>query len=76
MILGGILTVGVSSLTGKETSNSMFGLSLIAISQIFSGLHMISEEILMSKGHFHPIELVGWEGCWGITALSFLLLIF
>jgi len=57
-------------------NNSIFGILLVIISQLFSALQYIIEEKLMKKYDVHPLKAVGWEGVWGVSLCIVILTIF
>lgn len=44
----------------------MVGVVLVMISLVLSGTQFVTEEKIFSKFHIEPLEVVGWEGIWGI----------
>lgn len=86
VILAGLILVGASPLIypdpkaeeeeGNEALYVVIGIALIVFSQLFLGMHMITEEKLFQKYHLHPLKVVGWEGLWGVIIYTILLTIF
>ena len=80
LILIGLAVVGVSSVLhpqdeNKESKDSasikvIFGIILVVVAQIFSGFQFIVEEKFFKNYYLHPLQLVGWEGCWGTIITS------
>jgi len=61
---------------GAENTNSIFGCLLIIVSQVFSATQMIVEEKIMKGYKCHPLRAVGWEGVWGTSVYTVMLIIF
>lgn len=57
------------------SSDPLFGLILVLIGQIFAGFNMVSEEKLFRVFYIHPLQMVGWEGVWGLIIYSVILVI-
>lgn len=77
LVVFGVAIVGMSPIVypddagNDETSkNPIFGLILILVGQIFAGFNMIVEEKLFRKFYIHPLQMVGWEGFWGLIVYS------
>lgn len=48
----------------------MLGYILMLISLVFVGYHFAYEQRLMMRHSMSPMEMVGWEGLFGLIALS------
>ena len=82
IIVIGVAIVGASPIifpaeagSVSTSSNPVLGLILILTGQLFSGFIMVSEEKLFRVYHIHPLQMVGWEGFWGVCIYSVILLI-
>lgn len=76
LVVVGLLCVGLSSLvqakiSGQQISESvatqMIGNGLIIAGQVVVAIQMVIEERILTKYKTHPMELVGWEGFFGLT---------
>jgi len=83
----GLLVVGLATFiypaatpegcgSGRGASNSISGIVLIIIAQIFSASQFVIEEKIMTTYKCHPLQVVGWEGVWGSLIYAILLVIF
>jgi drug/metabolite transporter (DMT)-like permease len=59
----------------EVSSNPVLGLIFVLTGIIFSGLTMIAEEKLFRVYYIHPLQMIGWEGVWGILIYSVILTI-
>jgi len=77
-IVAGLVCVGVSSVfsSGNDSgaSNPVWGIIIILISQLFSAIQMVVEDRFLSRFKLDPMQIVGWEGFWGFSMLSILLI--
>lgn len=75
----GVFLVGLSSQiyssTGGETTN-VLGILMLIASLMFQGFQFIYQEKILNKYKCHPMQLVAWEGTWGVIAFLILLPIF
>jgi len=46
------------------------------ISLIFMGYHIAYQQKLMIKHSINPLEMVGWEGCYGLVLIIIISLLF
>ena len=81
MIIFGVFLVGLATqveadTSGKYTKTDPFGMILLIISQLFTGMHFIVEEKLLGNYYIHPLKVVGWEGFWGVVLFLIVLPIF
>jgi drug/metabolite transporter (DMT)-like permease len=85
--VSGLLIVGLATLiwpaatpegcpSGKGANNSIGGIGLVLIAQIFSASQFVIEEKIMSTYSCHPLKVVGWEGIWGSILYAILLITF
>lgn len=79
LVMGGLLIVGASDMiTGKngdkDLNNVITGDLLIIIAQIIVATQMVVEEKFVSGANVSPLHAVGWEGFFGFTILSTLLI--
>jgi len=83
VIVGGVAIVGWVGIAnsdpdagGETTPTSAFGVILLLIAQVFTGLLFISEEKILSGYYLDPFLVVGLEGMWGCIIYAILLPIF
>jgi hypothetical protein len=77
--ISGLLLVGLATLLfnkGQDEHNSIGGIILVLIAQIFSASQFVIEEKFLSGYKAHPLKVVGWEGIWGSILYIILLVIF
>jgi drug/metabolite transporter (DMT)-like permease len=80
LVLVGTITVGLQSYVpscksgdgGSNTTDAraMTGNILIILAQIIVATQMVVEEKFLSAYDVPPLQVVGWEGLWGLTILS------
>jgi len=76
LVTGGVFTVGVSAMraadpgAGGEASNPALGNILIVAASIIVSCQMVLEEKFLSRYKIHPLQVVGWEGVFGLCYLS------
>lgn len=82
IVVIGVAIVGASPLIypdpdeeGDSSSDPILGLILVLSGQIFSGFNMVCEEKLFRVFYIHPLQMVGWEGVWGLLIYSVILVI-
>ncbi|KAI1301310.1 Solute carrier family 35 member F6 [Halotydeus destructor] len=78
-VILGLSVVGTSDLfsgkdSGKGINSLITGDLLIVTAQIITAAQMVIEEKFVSKRNISPLEAVGWEGFFGFTTLSVLLI--
>jgi drug/metabolite transporter (DMT)-like permease len=78
IIVIGTGIVGVSSYLNAENDptisrNPLFGNSLVLLAQILAASLSIIEEKLFLSYSVEPLQVLGWEGFWGIGLTSFVL---
>jgi len=79
-VMVGLIIVGLSDVLGGKngSDNSMnkiiTGDLLIIMAQIITATQMIVEEKFVSGSNVSPLQAVGWEGIFGFSILSFLLI--
>lgn len=76
LIIGGIVLVGVASLSGDSGDTKALGIILLIVSQLMAGTMFIVEEKLLGDYYLHPLKVVGWEGFWGVLMYLILLTVF
>lgn len=83
LVFVGLIVVGISdvvepdpSQSQKPITNLITGDLLIVIAQIITATQMVIEEKFLSKYDVQPLQAVGWEGVFGFTVLSLLLIPF
>eukprot|EP01138_Halocafeteria_seosinensis_P001551 gb/GECG01001589.1/.p1 GENE.gb/GECG01001589.1/~~gb/GECG01001589.1/.p1 ORF type:complete len:387 (+),score=37.68 gb/GECG01001589.1/:1-1161(+) len=80
MVLIGTVLVGISFLVcgvpnGKDKpTNPNLGTILIVLAQVVVAFQMVVEEKFISGYNIPSLQVVGWEGFWGFTVLTTLLL--
>jgi len=81
IVVIGVAIVGASPIIypdkkndANASSNPILGLILVLAGQIFSGFTMVSEEKLFRVFYIHPLQMVGWEGVWGLIIYSVILI--
>lgn len=75
----GVFLVGLSSQIyaskgGEETN--ILGILMLLASLMFQGFQFIYQEKILNKYKCHPMQLVAWEGTWGVISFLILLPIF
>lgn len=78
-VMMGLSVVGISDMfggesKGKDTNSLITGDLLIIMAQIVTASQMCIEERFVSTRNVSPLEAVGWEGFFGFTLLSLLLI--
>jgi drug/metabolite transporter (DMT)-like permease len=87
IVISGLLLVGMSSQLykpvypdhcgkGGDSSNSVWGVLLVVVAQLFAATQFIVEEKFMKSYKCHPLKAVGWEGIWGAILYLVFLIIF
>lgn len=81
LVIAGLLCVGATSFMNKSGGDSssgkaMIGNALILAAQLIASLQMVIEERIMSKYQTHPMELVGWEGFFGLSVTTVVVIVF
>lgn len=63
---------------GSVAVQTVLGVLLIALAQIFTASQFVLEESIMEKYSIEPLKAVGWEGIWGfvVTVLGMAVLHF
>ncbi|GAB5364966.1 hypothetical protein AAMO2058_001015700 [Amorphochlora amoebiformis] len=78
VVLCGLVLVGVSSVlapgSSSEAPNPVGGIVAIVSAQVVQAGQMVVEEKFLSKYDVAPLQAVGWEGFWGLSVLSILLI--
>lgn len=75
LVLVGTLLVGASSIMGthhhsQAASNPMLGNILIVAAQVIVSIQVVVEEKFVSGHNLPALQVVGWEGFWGMSMLS------
>ena len=75
LVVLGISLVGLSAVLSSDGSEStsstgqqLIGIIIMVISLFLQSGIFFSEEMIMNKFHFEPAQVVGTEGCFGLTA--------
>ena len=76
----GLILVGLSvkfiSKNNDKIKHPIIGTLLVIFAQFFSSFGYIVQEKIIKTYDVHPLQLVGYEGLWGIIVFTFLLIIF
>jgi len=79
LVLLGLGVVGLASvLFGSKTDsapNPLVGDIIIVCAQVVVAIQMVIEEKFISKYNVPPLQVVGWEGIWGFSILSCILVV-
>lgn len=75
----GLVLVGLSSVLrdnhhGATKGQVVLGIVLILGGQCVSAIQMIVEELFLKKKNFHPLQVVGMEGFFGVVFMSAIVL--
>jgi drug/metabolite transporter (DMT)-like permease len=65
--LRGQLSGDVQASEADVAFQTILGVVLIALAQIFTATQFVLEESIMEKYAIEPLRAVGWEGIWGFT---------
>ncbi|XP_072036666.1 solute carrier family 35 member F6-like [Amphiura filiformis] len=80
VVLAGLIIVGVTDLLedkgGLPLNNILTGDLLIIMAQIITATQMVVEEKFLKQYDIPPLQAVGWEGVFGFSVLSILLVPF
>jgi hypothetical protein len=84
-VLAGTAVVGASSFVCKDScssssggsadSKAMVGNVLIILAQIIVATQMVVEEKFIDGYDIPPLQVVGWEGAWGLSIMSLVLVL-
>ena len=76
----GLILVGLSvkfiSNNNDKIKHPIIGTLLVIFAQFFSSFGYIVQEKIIKTYDVHPLQLVGYEGLWGIIVFTVLLIIF
>jgi len=79
----GISIVGLSNVVFSDGGDhsaggglQVMGYILVIASLLFNGFYFVFEQKLLSKYHLEPLEVVGWEGVFGLSIYAVMLPIF
>lgn len=75
----GLVLVGLSSVLrenhhGVSKGKVLLGIILILAGQCVSATQMTVEEVFLKKKNFHPLQIVGMEGLFGVIFMSVIVL--
>ncbi|PIK55087.1 putative transmembrane protein C2orf18 [Apostichopus japonicus] len=83
LVFLGLIVVGLADVIAppsdqksQNINNIITGDLLIIMAQIITASQMVIEEKFLSKYNVQPLQAVGWEGIFGFTVLSILLVPF
>merc|ERR550525_1850631 len=80
----GIVTVGAANVLGasgddntqsvgnQDVGDIIYGMTLVLLGQIVQAAQVIAEEWLMKDVDLPSVQIIGFEGFWGITMMFFL----
>ncbi|KAL8602688.1 hypothetical protein ACOMHN_058641 [Nucella lapillus] len=78
VVMGGLVLVGCSSIFRSHhnvsASHTMLGILLILGSQMISAAQMVIEELFLKSRGYHPLQVVGMEGSFGLFLMTFVVL--
>ena len=60
---------------GAEALRAIVGVLLIAGAQIFTATQFVLEEFLLERSSIEPLEVVGWEGLFGLATTLIVMLV-
>jgi len=78
-VLIGLAFVGLASIFSGSSSNAsdpIVGDIIIVCAQIIVAVQMVIEEKFIGKFNVPALQVVGWEGIWGLSVLSCILVLF
>ena len=79
-LIFGLSLVGLNAILNDKDSdvakNPVVGIILLCTSQFFSSTEYVFQEKFIKHYDVHPFQLVGFEGLWGTTIYTILLIIF
>lgn len=70
-----VLLQAVDDATSTEGLLAALGVTLIAGAQIFTASQFVLEEFLLERSNIAPLEVVGWEGLFGLAATLIIMLV-
>jgi len=79
LVLLGLACVGLASVISGNSPNApdpILGDIIIVCAQIIVAIQMVIEEKFIGKYNVPALQVVGWEGTWGLTVLSCFLVMF
>ncbi len=59
----------------EEALRVVIGVGLIAGAQIFTAIQFVLEEFLLERSSIEPLQVVGWEGLFGLTVTVVVMLV-
>ncbi|KAI0024671.1 hypothetical protein F4780DRAFT_724547 [Xylariomycetidae sp. FL0641] len=60
---------------GDDALRAVLGVLLIAGAQIFTATQFVLEEFLLERSRIEPIEVVGWEGLFGLAVTLIIMIV-
>jgi len=82
LCMAGVVTVGYASVSGEEddagkedgassasTSGVLFGVVITLLGQVVQAAQVILEEFLMKDVDLPAVEIIGYEGIWGVLMM-------
>lgn len=79
-VLCGLVCVGLAAFlrggSGSSAPNPVLGDILIVAAQVIVALQMVVEEKILGKYNLPPLQVVGWEGIFGMCIMSLLCIVF
>jgi len=67
--LSNALMSSSSSVVTASSSDTLFGMAMVLLAQFFSGGQVVAEEKLLKGLNVPRLQLVGYEGIWGIFVM-------
>jgi len=56
-----------------STADAMFGMAIVLAGQVVQASQVVSEEVLMKQVRLPPLQIVGFEGLWGVLVMIFII---
>lgn len=74
LVFLGVFLVGLSSQSSSnQVETKVLGIIMLLVSLVFSGFQFVYQEIILVKYRCASLQLVAWEGIWGIICLIIIL---
>lgn len=73
LVFLGVFLVGLASQGDSKTETKFLGIVLLIASLLFSGFQFVYQEIILVKYKCESLQLVAWEGMWGMIVFIILL---
>ena len=81
LVFLGVFLVGLASQIHRDPDapqqdTKIIAIVMVLLSLIFTGFQFVYQEIILSKYRTSPLQLVAWEGTWGLSITLILMTIF